>query len=253
MFFGIKKDRIIYHYTITNGLTSNNIQKIKADKNTLWIALDNSIQVFDFYTKHFKTLTKRDGVVSYDISGIEILNNKVFLSSNQGLFSLDKEKSFKRQDPNVYFNQLEVNEKDTIIASNYKLEYNQNAVKIGFNVTGFLFNQKGKYRYRLKGFNNNWLTTDVGVNSVKYNSLPAGKYIFQVQPVLDNATDKNKIIALGFFNKKTILGNLVVSVRYRGTSFREYYFVFQKKNKNKRKGTNFSIRKNIPRERAYSY
>ncbi len=198
--YGIKNDSVIHHYTTKNGLTSNNISKIKADYNKLWITLDNSIQLLDVATEQLKTLTKHDGIISYDISGIEILNNRVFFSSNEGLFSLDKENSFKTQHPEVYFNTIEINKKDTIIASKYKLKYNQNAIKIGFNVNGFLYNQKEKYKYRLKGFNDNWLTTDIGTNSVKYNSLPAGEYTFQVQPILGKKTNKSQIKRNSFFN-----------------------------------------------------
>ncbi|OUS02838.1 hypothetical protein A9Q86_01960 [Flavobacteriales bacterium 33_180_T64] len=191
--FGIKNDSVIHHYTTANGLSSNNIERIKAYKNKLWICLDNSIQLLDVTTGQLKSLRKSDGVLSYDISGIEILNNKVYFSSNEGLFSIHKEKSFKSQSPEIYFNTVEINERDTLVTSHYKLKYNQNAIKIGFNVNDFLYNQKGKYKYRLKGFNEDWLITDVGVNSVKYNSLPAGKFIFQVQPLLDNQTQKGKI------------------------------------------------------------
>ena len=200
--FGIKNDSVTHHYTTINGLTSNNIERVKADENKLWIALENSIQVLDIATGKLKTLTKRDGVVSYDISGIEILNNKVFFSSNEGIFSINKQKAFKIQTPEVYFNNVEINEKDTLIKGNYDLKYNQNAIKIGFNVNGFLYNQKGKYKYRLKGFNDNWLTTDIGVNSVKYNSLPAGKYVFQVHPILDNQTNTGIIKELHFLIEK---------------------------------------------------
>ncbi len=200
--FGIKNDTILHHYTTTNGLTSKNIEKIKADQNKLWIALSNSVQVLDINTKQLKTLTKRDGIISYDISGIEILNNRVYFSSNEGLFSVDKKKGFKTQDTKVYFNTLEINEKSTSITSSYQLKYNQNAIKIGFNVNGFLYNKKGRYQYRLKGFNDNWIITDTGVNAVKYNSLPAGKYTFQVQPFLNHKSDATKIKELEFFIKK---------------------------------------------------
>jgi hypothetical protein len=200
--FGIKNDSVIHHYTTTNGLTSNNIERIKVDKNKLWIALDNSIQVLEIATGKLKTLTKRDGVVSYDITGIEILKNKVFFSSNEGIFSIDKQKAFKTQTPVVYFNKVEINEEDTLIKGSYDLKYDQNAIKIGFNVNGFLYNQKGKYKYRLKGFNNNWLTTDIGVNSVKYNSLPAGKYTFQVRPLLNSQTNTGIIKELHFLIEK---------------------------------------------------
>ena len=198
--FGIKKDSVIHHYTTRNGLSSNYVGKIKADKNELWISLENSIQVLNVTTGQLKTLTKREGILSYDISGIEILNNKVFFSSNVGLFSVAKEKAFKTQTPQIYFNNVEINEKDTIILSNYKLNYNQNTLKIGFNVNGFLYNQKEKYKYRLKGLNDSWLVTDLGVNSVKYNSLSAGNYTFQVQT--DTANNDKEIIELSFLINK---------------------------------------------------
>ncbi|WP_375562388.1 histidine kinase [Bernardetia sp. OM2101] len=191
--YGIKNDSILYHYTTKNGLMSNNIEQIEADKNTLWIALDNSVQIFDCATQKFKTLTKRDGIISYDISGIEILKNKVYLSSDEGLLSIDKRQPFKKQNNEIYFNAFEINDRDTLVTSIYKLAHDQNTIKIGFNVNGFSFNHKGRYKYRLKGLNDNWLSTDMGINSVKYNSLPAGNYTFQVQPVLENQTENGVI------------------------------------------------------------
>ena len=196
--YGIKNDIVIEHFTAHNGLTSNNIGTIKADENQLWISLENSIQLLDVNTKKIETLTKRDGVVSYDITGIEILKNKVYFSSNEGLFSINKDEPFKTQNPNIYFNKVEINEKDTLITSNYDLKYNQNAIKIGFNVNGYLYNAKNRYKYRLKGFKDEWLTTDVLVNSVKYNSLPAGEYTFQVQPILGKEAYENKIKSIVF-------------------------------------------------------
>ena len=223
--FGIKNDSVIHHYTTRNGLSSNYIGKIKADKNELWISLENSIQVLDVTTGQLKTLTKREGILSYDISGIEILNNKVFFSSNVGLFSVAKEKAFKTQTSDIYFNNFEINEKDTIIVSNYKLKHNQNTIKIGFNVNGFLYNQKGKYKYRLKGLNDNWLVTDLGINSVKYNSLSAGNYTFQVQTNTTN--NKKKIIELTFLiNKpywKTWWFILGISILILGSTI--WYFI----------------------------
>ncbi|WP_157698899.1 sensor histidine kinase [Bernardetia litoralis] len=191
--YGIKNDSILYHYTTKNGLMSNNIEQIEADKNILWIALDNSVQRFNFTTQKFETLTKRDGIISYDISGIEILKNKVYLSSDEGLLSIDKHQPFKKQNNEIYFNAFEINDRDTLVASIYKLAHDQNTIKISFNVNGFSFNHKGKYKYRLKGLNDNWLNTDKGINSVKYNSLPAGSYIFQVQSVLENQADNGAI------------------------------------------------------------
>lgn len=200
--FKIKNNSVIKHYTTKNGLTSNSIQKIKADENELWIATDNSIQKFNSATLQFKKLTKKEGIPSYDISGIEFVNDKVFFSSNVGLFSLDKKKSFKTYNPDVYFNIFQINEKDTLVKSGYVLNHTQNTIKIGFNVKGFSFNQNGKYKYRLQELNNNWTTTETGISTVKYNSLPSGKYTFQVQPYIDSSQKEYAIKELEFTIKE---------------------------------------------------
>ncbi|WP_298764065.1 sensor histidine kinase [uncultured Polaribacter sp.] len=199
---GIKNNTVVKHYTIKNGLTSNNISTIKAHKNKLWIVTENSIQKFDATTLQFKKLTKKEGVPSYDISGIEFIGNLVFFASNVGLFYLDKTKTFKTYNPDIYFNELQINEKDTPIKSAYTLDYTQNTIKIGFNVKGFSFHQNGKYKYRLKGINNNWSTTETGVSTVKYNSLSSGKYTFQVQPYIEGNQNEYNIEELTFTIKK---------------------------------------------------
>ncbi len=201
--FGIENNKIVAHFTTAHNLISNRIEKIKADQNKLWIATDNGIQLLDVDTMDIKTLTKRDGVISYDISGIEILGNRVFFSSNIGMFSIDKVKAFKAPiEHNVYFKHVEINEKVVDLKSNYKLDYDQNAIKIEFNVNGFQFNQKGKYAYRLLGLNTDWFITETGINSVKYNSLPAGNYTFQVKPVLGVDSEENVIEELKFSIKR---------------------------------------------------
>ena len=202
---GIKDDQVIQHFKSSNGLTSNKINKIKANGHLLWIVLDNSIQLFNIKTKTFKTLTKNDGIPTYDITGIEILNNKIYCSSNIGLFSLDNQKVFKDYDPEVYFTEVEVNEVKTKLKNTYKLAYNQNAIKIGFNVNGLYFNEKGIYQYRLKGFKDEWSITDSRSNFVAYNSLPAGSYSFQVKPIIHNENNtSNKVKELKIAIRKRL-------------------------------------------------
>ncbi|WP_435263064.1 histidine kinase [Tenacibaculum sp. nBUS_03] len=240
---GIKNEQVVEHYTINSGLTSNKVQKIKADKNKLWIALDNSIQVLDIVTKEFKTLTKRDGVLSYDISGIEVFNDKVYFSSDKGIFSIDKEKSFKEQSPEVYFNKVEINEKDTLITSYYELKHNQNAIKFGFNVNGFLYNQKGKYKYRLNGLHKNWKTTEIGKNSVKYISLPAGNYSFEVQPITKEPNNLKKTQTIKFVIKKPFWKTLGFITSVSILIFGSVVLYFKAKMKKKEKERRIQLEK----------
>lgn len=190
--YGIKNDSVIHHLTKAKGLVSDHIGKIEADDRYLWVTTDSGVQRYHTVTKQYKTLTKRDGIISYDISGIEIFEDKVVFASNVGLFSIDKIKAFKRQtQPEVYFSQVEINQEAVVIKPKYELDYNQNAIKIGFNVNGFQFSQNVKYAIRLLGFDSHWVTTESGRNSMNYNSLPAGNYTFQVKLFLDN-NDKGK-------------------------------------------------------------
>ncbi|NQY04960.1 MAG: histidine kinase [Flavobacteriaceae bacterium] len=196
---GIKNGEVVHHFNLSNGLTSNRINKIKGDGHLLWIALDNSIQLLNTETKKFQTLTKNDGIPTYDITGVETINNKVYFSSNIGLFSLDKERVFKEYVPEIYINEIEINESKVELKDIYQLEYDQNAVKIEFNVNGLYFNGKGVYQYRLKGYKDEWSTTDSKVNFVNYSSLPTGEYLFQVKPIIsseNNNFDKVKEIQI---------------------------------------------------------
>ncbi|MDY8137861.1 histidine kinase [Aquimarina sp. 2201CG5-10] len=196
---GIKKDTVIANYTTKNGLISNQTSIIKSDKNSLWISTDQGIQWFNTENKTFRTLTKNDGIPSYKISGIEVLKNKVFFSSDKGLFSIDKDNVFKNTViPKVYFTNIQINEKDTIVNSTYNLSHDQNAIKFSFNSNGFRSKENNRYTYRLLGENNHWVTTDPQINSVKYNSLDAGEYTFQVKSANTDKEDTSVVEEIRF-------------------------------------------------------
>lgn len=196
--FGIKNDTVAFHLSTKNGLTSNRISKIKGDDNQLWIVSENSIQLFNVKTNEMQIVTQNDGVLSYHVTGIELFDDRAIFSSNKGLFSIQKDKAFKEKLANVYFKNVKINDRDTTITSYYKLRHNQNDITIGFNVNSFLFHQRGRYRYRLKGYNNQWMLSDINESSISYKSLPYGKYRFQVQPVFENQTKSYEVEELYF-------------------------------------------------------
>ena len=232
--YAIKDNQVTQHITTENGLLSNRIEHIKADQNNLWIATDSGIQVYNVITKTFKNLTKTDGVISYNISGIEIFEDKVVFSSDNGLFAVDKNKAFKnRQLPEIYFNSFEINEKPQPLKNKYTLEYQDNNIKIGFNVNGYLFNQKGTYKYRLLGNNDKWRLLNAENNTVKYNSLPAGKYTFQVQAFLETEHEESKIHALEFTIKNPFWKTWWFRLAAVFTAFGSMFLYFKRLQKNK--------------------
>ena len=192
--FAIRNKEVVAHYLENEGLLSNQIKHIKADGNSLWIATAKGLQEFNTETKTLRSLLKTDGVLSYKITGIEVLKNQVVLSSSEGVFSFDKEKVFKTiSQPNIYFDSIKINEEPVVLQSAYNVDYDKNSIQFNFNVNGILYNQNKTYQYRLLGYNNDWITTDLNVNTVKYSSLPAGKYTFQVKPKSDIALGEEAI------------------------------------------------------------
>ncbi|MFC7773360.1 sensor histidine kinase [Flavobacterium sp. GCM10027622] len=186
---GIKDKKVVYNLNAKKGLLSNETGKLKSDGDQLWISTQGGLQVFDVKTGSFLNITKNDGLESYSISDIEIIQNQVYLSSNKGIFTLDKTKSFKNlQKPEIYFTGVTIQDKNSAIQKNYSLSYNKNAIKISFNSNGFQSSESITYHYRLTGFANEWRPLEKGIDFVRYSSLPPGNYSFEVK-----AENQNKI------------------------------------------------------------
>ncbi len=186
---GIKNGRVVKKYTTQNGLLSNQTDQLKADRNDLWIVTSEGVQKVATQSNTWQNLTKTDGLETYNISDIELLNSKVYLASNKGIFAIDKNKCFKVRKPlNVYFSGVEIQEKDTLIASQYQLEHDKNAIKFTFNTNGYNTKESVAYSYRMLGLNSGWIQLERGVNFVRYTSLPPGNFIFEVKATQTNGS-----------------------------------------------------------------
>jgi signal transduction histidine kinase/ligand-binding sensor domain-containing protein/DNA-binding response OmpR family regulator len=69
-----------------------------------------------------------------------------------------------------------ISETDEII-----LKYNDNVFSIEFVALNFFHPEKSEYKYKLDGFNKDWLTTDGKQRKVTYTNLDPGTYTFYVQ------------------------------------------------------------------------
>jgi signal transduction histidine kinase/ligand-binding sensor domain-containing protein/DNA-binding response OmpR family regulator len=61
-----------------------------------------------------------------------------------------------------------------------KLNHNQNVFSIEFSALHFLHPEKMKYKYKLDGFNSDWIVTDVTNRQATYTNLNPGNYVFRV-------------------------------------------------------------------------
>ena len=179
---GIKNNKAITNLNTTNGLLSNQTGKLKVHGNDLWISSNKGVQKYNLRTKKFQNISIIDGFDNYEITDFEIVNQKVYVSTNKGIFIIDFDQCFKKLIyPVIYFTEFTIHDKETFLKNEYLLDYDKNAIKIGFNVNGFQSSQNINYLYRLIGFDNLWTKLENGIDFVRFSSLPPGNYRFEVQ------------------------------------------------------------------------
>jgi sensor histidine kinase YesM/ligand-binding sensor domain-containing protein len=212
--YEIENDKVVANYNETNGLLSNKTGVLQTDEKGLWITTEKGVQLLDLSNRVFYNLTRQNGIPSYRITDIEILENKVLFSSNSGIFGLYKNKVFnapKRKD--IYFTDVSVNEIKQQVKPSYNFDYNENKIGFTFNVNGFQSSINTRYEYRLLGLEPVWKVAKEQINTINYNSLPSGNYTFQVKIV--NEVDTLKSIEFSIsrpFWKRWWFILLVISV-----------------------------------------
>lgn len=181
---GLKEDSIQYQYNMEDGLFSNTIYHLLSDHKDLWITTDKGIQKINTINGEITSLNQSDGIPNYFISSIQLLNNDLVFTTNQGLFSLNKHRVSKKENiPALYFTNIKVENRDTVIASAYVLAHDQNSISFSFFSNGFRSIENISYEYRLKPSLVQWKEVAKGATNVEFNALSPGKYSFEVRAV----------------------------------------------------------------------
>ncbi|MGV6830939.1 MAG: histidine kinase [bacterium] len=187
----IKDQQVLKVYNTENGLLSNQPSYIKADENMVWITTDSGLQCLNPKDDSFRNLTQIDGIESFNINGIEIIDNTLWFSSNLGLFSFDKTKVFKsRELLNPYFSEVTIADSSYTSKRKFTVEHDDKRIKIRFNTNGFQSAENTQYQYKLKGLNTGWQNLTLGVDEVTFNSLEQGNYTFQLRTFNDEVSSE---------------------------------------------------------------
>ncbi|SDH05438.1 sensor histidine kinase [Winogradskyella thalassocola] len=180
--FGFVNDTLKYQLDANNGLASNVINVITPDEKSIWIATDKGLQNYNYDNQKVITVNKEDGIDSYNINSIVVQDDDIFFGSNMGLYKFNSKSINKtRKTLQPYFTSVSILEKDTIIKTNYELEQTESEIRFGFNVNGFQSNEFVNYEYKLEGYSDNWIAVEEGLDFVKFNTLPAGKFTFHLR------------------------------------------------------------------------
>ena len=79
--YGIKKEQAHYHFTVDNGLPSNNCKALALDSIYLWIGTDKGLVKLDPQRGESSCYDQLDGLISSNINYVEVANGKVWAAT----------------------------------------------------------------------------------------------------------------------------------------------------------------------------
>jgi len=168
-----------------SGLLNDCISSILIDdKNRLWAITASGVSIIYFATRNTYRKYEIKNISGNEWSNYEnysIVKDKglMYITSNQGVLPMDPETEiFNRPQNSMNITKVSVGGKQ-IVADSLILDYeNSLDIEIYFRQNSFQPNTFPRYFYRLKNYSDNWVST---LNeSVIYEALPPGNYVFEV-------------------------------------------------------------------------
>ena len=198
-------------FTTSNGLANNTVRGIVEDNNgMLWIATDNGLSIFNPKTEQFCSFSKNDGLLDAQFYFNGAIRNKqgtIYLGTDQGMMAVTGLNRNVGQTERLRFTELLVDnqpvfagssylDNDVSIAKKIKIHESDRSFTINFSAFNYGSETQGVYLYRMKGYENDWVQLKAGQHSVRYSTLPAGNYEFEVKYAPSIDSDKVKMASI---------------------------------------------------------
>jgi len=178
------------HFTDKNGLPNNVVNSILADRRArLWISTNHGICSFDLRTRVFSNFDVLDGLQNNEFNGgssATANDGSMYFGGIEGLTVFHPDSiqptpwnppvlltGFRIFDRPVHFDRP-TSEKEDI-----ELNYAENFFSFEFVALDFFNPQKTLYRYRMEGFDRDWVNAGAR-RYASYTHLDPGSYVFRV-------------------------------------------------------------------------
>lgn len=198
-------------FTTNNGLANNTVKGIVEDnQGMLWIATDNGLSIFNPKTETFSSYSRKDGLLSsqfYFNGAIRDAKGKIYLGTDEGLMAVTGVNHAVHNSARLRFTELLVDNQPVFAGSDYLdddisiakrlcIHESDKSFTIFFSALNYGNDSQGVYLYRMKGYENDWVQLKPGQHSVRYSTLPAGSYQFEVKYIPSFDSDKELVISV---------------------------------------------------------
>jgi ligand-binding sensor domain-containing protein/putative methionine-R-sulfoxide reductase with GAF domain len=207
------KDGREKRFTQKDGLLINRAEGLLLDRyNRMWVGNDIGLACYNPADSSLRAFDGRQGLSIYGFrvgSYFKTPNGEFIFGTPKGIQYFHPDSLYNRQTSlNVLINKIETKNIVSNITGNgeFKLAATDNQVTFHFSTVDFSPHIRTYYEYRLIDLDKDWIKT-ADQNSVRYNSLPWGKYVFKVRISNDNKTwqdagnEVTVIIAAPFYQR----------------------------------------------------
>ena len=184
--------------TTHDGLSNNAVKGIVEDsQHRLWITTSNGLSIYNVRTHTFVNYTENDGLLSAQFYWNSIVrgdDGKIYLGSERGLTEILSDNLEMVNSAHLHFTRLLVDnqnvwelpfgnylDEDISVAKELSLSESNRSFTIEFSALNYSSEMHGIYSYRMRGFDEEWTPLKPGEHSVRYSTLPAGSYTFEVK------------------------------------------------------------------------
>ncbi len=186
-------------YSQTSGLNSNYINSILADtSDRLWIATSDGMNIMDVTSHSIRSLDMNVSFHDNDFrqNGLSGQDGKLYFFFNDKVIEIDPALYDPKRTPGRMvissFTVFDTDRQLPLANEPIILSYNENFFSFGFSVIKTHPLQQMQYAYRIKGFDKDWIYTDMPF--ANYTNVPHGQYNFQVKAMNDNGEWSGSLI-----------------------------------------------------------
>lgn len=161
------------------------------DAGNVWMGTDNGLYCYNIAQNHLARFDKGEntqGQVYYPLASMKGADGTLYFGGTDGFTSVDPRKiSYNSYKPKAVISDFFVDHES--VHPEYRLNDSVREVVLDYDQTNFGFQfasdsyhipEKNRFKYRLRGYNDTWITVNAQNRTAMYSKVPAGTYYFEV-------------------------------------------------------------------------
>lgn len=176
--------KIIAVISALKGLLSNHCKRLFIHNNLAWVVSDDGLNTIDVKNYKVNNVSSLFSLRGIDINDIVVFNNKTYLATNTGIIYFPINLINTNQAPTIIVDDVLVNGKSNNLKQT--LNFSDNNIELLFDAIHFKSQGDFYYRYKLNGYDSNWVVETIKNKGIKFLSLPAGDYNLNLQAFYTN-------------------------------------------------------------------